>query len=131
MHYRNTLEVLFQGVGIPFGLETDSTSTATIDIASLRHKIPATANITTSISYTKGLSENFKNICGKLGFQVYFKGGNTIKNLLVAPKDTDNIVQKSGVIYRYKCDKLGCDEEYTGKSERTFMERLKETFPYI
>ena len=33
--------------------------------------------------YTKGLSESYKNIFGKMGMQVYFKGRNTIRNLLV------------------------------------------------
>ena len=58
--------------------------------------------------------------------QVYFKGGKTIKNLLMAPKDQDAIHSKSGVIYRYQCDRVECDEEYIGESSRTFGERLKE-----
>ena len=58
--------------------------------------------------------------------KVYFKGGRTIKDLLVAPKDKDHITNKSGIIYRYKCDRLECDEEYTGESARTFGERFKE-----
>ena len=40
--------------------------------------------------------------------------------------DRENIMQKSRVIYRYKCDWLECDEEYIGESARTFGERLKE-----
>ena len=32
------------------------------------------------------------------GVQVYFKGGRTIKSLLMAPKDQDPIKNKSGVI---------------------------------
>ena len=58
--------------------------------------------------------------------QVYFKGGNTIKGLLMAPKDKDPMMKKSGVIYRYKCDRVECDEEYIGGSSRTFGERFKE-----
>ena len=57
---------------------------------------------------------------------MYFKGGNTIKNLLMAPKDKDPLMKKSGVIYRYKCDKVECDEEYIGEFSRTFGERFKE-----
>ena len=57
---------------------------------------------------------------------MYFKGGNTIKNLLMAPKDKDPLMKKSGVIYRYKCDRVDCDEEYIGKSSRNFGERFKE-----
>ena len=58
--------------------------------------------------------------------QVYFKGGNTIKNLLMAPKDKDPIMKKSGVIYRYKCNRVDCDEEYIEESSRVFGERFKE-----
>ena len=31
----------------------------------------------------------------KMGIQFYFKGDSTIQNLLVAPKDKDNITPKS------------------------------------
>ena len=46
------------------------------------------------IPYYKGISESIKKTCSKHGVQVYFKGGNTIKNLLVAPKDQDTIQKK-------------------------------------
>ena len=35
-----------------------------------------------------------------MGVQVHFKAGNIIRNVLVVPKDKDNITQKSGGIYR-------------------------------
>ena len=54
--------------------------------------------------YYKGLSESLKRTCQKYGVQVYFIGGNTIKSLLMAPKDKGHLMKKSGVIYRYKCD---------------------------
>ena len=47
-------------------------------------------------------------------------------NLLVAPKDLDPIQKKSGVMYRYKCDRVDCDEEYIGESSRVFGETFKE-----
>ena len=78
------------------------------------------------VPYYKGLSESLKRTCQKYGVQVYFKGGNTIKSLLMAPKDKDPLMKKSGVIYRYKCDRVECDEEYIGESSRTFGERFKE-----
>ena len=34
--------------------------------------------------------------------------------------------KKSGVIYRYQCDRVECDEEYIGESSRTFGERFRE-----
>ena len=56
------------------------------------------------VPYSKGLSESFRNICGKAGVQVHFKGANTVKELLVAPKDKNNIIQKGEVTYRYRCN---------------------------
>ena len=78
------------------------------------------------VPYYKGLSESLKKVCSKHGVQVYFKGGNIIKNLLVTPKDQDPIQKKSGVISRYICDRVECDEEYIGESSRAFGERFKE-----
>ena len=75
-----------------------------------------------TVPYMKGLSGSIKNTCKRYGIQVYFKGGKIIKDLLVAPKDNEHITQKSGIIYRYKCDRLECDEEYIGESARTFGE---------
>ena len=79
-----------------------------------------------TLPYSKGLSESFKNTCKIYGIQVYFRGGKTIKDLLVAPIDKDHITKKSGIIYRYKCDRVKCNEEYIGESARTFGERFRE-----
>ena len=80
------------------------------------------------VPYHQGLSENFKRTCSRYGIQVPLKGGFTIKNLLMAPKDKDTIMKKSGVIYRYKCNRVECDDEYIGESARNFAERFKEHF---
>ena len=47
------------------------------------------------VPYYRGLNESIKKVCSKHGLQVYFKGGTTIKNLLMAPKDKDSIQKKS------------------------------------
>ena len=78
------------------------------------------------LPHEKGLIESMKNICNKHGVQVYYKGGNNIKGLLMAPKDKDHITKKSGIIYRFKCNRLDCDDEYIGESSRTFGERFKD-----
>ena len=78
------------------------------------------------VPYQRGLSESLKRTCANHGVQVYFKGGRTIKSLLMAPKDQDPIKNKSGVIYRFKCNRAVCDDEYIGESSRTFRERFKE-----
>ena len=78
------------------------------------------------IPYTQGLCESIRKICGRYGIQTNFKGGRTIKSLLVSPKDKDPMVNQSGAIYWYQCGDLGCDEECIGATSRTFGERYKE-----
>ena len=78
------------------------------------------------VPYTKDLGESIKTVCKIHWIQVYFKGGKTMKDLLVAPKDKDPITKKSGILYRFKCTRVKCDEEYIGESSRTSWERLKE-----
>ena len=78
------------------------------------------------IPYTQGLCESIKKICGRYGIQTHFKGGSTIKNLLVFPKDKDPMVSQSDAICWYHCGNLACDDEYTGETSRTFGERYKE-----
>ena len=78
------------------------------------------------IPYTQGLCESIKKICGRYGIQTHFKGGCTIKNLLVSPKDKDPMVSQSDAIYWYQCGDLTCDDEYIGETSRTFGERYKE-----
>ena len=86
------------------------------------------------VSYSKGLSKSIKKACSKHGVQLYFKGGMTIKNLLMVPKDKDPIFKRIRVIYRYKCDRVECDEGYIEESSRTFGETQripKGPFPNI
>ena len=40
----------------------------------------------------------------------------------MAPKDQDPIKNRSGVIYRFICNRVECDDEYIGESSRTFGE---------
>ena len=77
------------------------------------------------IPYIQGLCESIKKICGWYGIQTHLEGSRTIKSLLVSPKDKDPMVNQSA-IYWYQCGDLGCDDEYTGETSRTFAERYKE-----
>ena len=56
----------------------------------------------------------------------HFKGTNTLRNLLMPPKDKDSKLQKSGVISKFKCPHIYCPEEYIGESGRNFGDSLKE-----
>ena len=78
------------------------------------------------IPYMQGLCESIKKICGGYGIQTHFKGGCTIKNLLVSPKGKDPMISQSDAIYWYQCGDLTCDDEYIGETSRTFGERYKE-----
>ena len=49
-----------------------------------------------------------------------------MKDFLVHPKDRDTILQKSRVIYMFRCGRVDCNEEYIGESSRTFAERFRE-----
>ena len=102
--------------------EADSQGTA--------HTQPTTNKVKTKghivISYTQGLCERIIKICSRYGIQTHFKGNSTIKNLLASPKYKDPMANKSGAIYWFQCGDLTCDDEYIGKTSRTFSERFKE-----
>ena len=66
-----------------------------------------------------------RTFVGNMGVAVHFKGGKTLKNILVSPKDKDTIANKNSIIYSYSRGKIDCNEEYIGESGRTFGERFK------
>ena len=78
------------------------------------------------VPYSKGLCKSYKNICSKYGVQVYFKGGNTLKNLLMFPKDKGAITKQSNIIYWFKCGKTECNDKYIRQSARIFKGQYEE-----
>ena len=50
------------------------------------------------VPYLQGQCESYKTICSKYCVQVHFRGGNTLQNLLMVPKDKDAISQQSNII---------------------------------
>ena len=57
----------------------------------------------------------------------YTSGGPTPwKPFLWPPRNRDNKLQKSGIIYRFKCLHINCPEEYIGESDRSFGDWFKE-----
>ena len=83
-------------------------------------------NITLAVPYIKGINETFKRLCKSKGMPVHFKGINTCKTQLVNPKDKDPKLQKSGIIYHYKCPHLNCPEAYIGETGRALGDRVSE-----
>ena len=58
------------------------------------------------IPYVQGICESLKNMCGKHGVTVYFKGQQTLKNILMSPKDKDSMVNKNSDIDIYCCGRI-------------------------
>ena len=82
------------------------------------NNITTKKKITLVVPYIKGTSKKFKRLCKTKGIQVHFKGTYTFRTQLINPKDMDPKIQKSGIIYHYKCLHINCPEAYTGESGR-------------
>ena len=67
-----------------------------------------------------------KTSCKSKGIQVYFKGTNTLRTQLVTPKDKDPKLQKSGIIYHYKCPHINCTDAHIGETGRALGDRVNE-----
>ena len=49
--------------------------------------------------YVKSICESVKNICGKHVVAAHFKGGQTLKHILVSAKDKDSMANKRTVSF--------------------------------
>ena len=78
------------------------------------------------VPYIQGISGKFKKLCKPKGIQVFFKGTNTLRTKLVTPKDKDPKLQKSGIIYHYKCPHTNCTEAYIGETGRVLGDRVSK-----
>ena len=78
------------------------------------------------MDYVTGLSERIRDIFKAKGIEVYFKGSNTLRNILVSPKDKDPKHSKQDVIYHIPCNYPSCDSCYIGETGRVLGERIKD-----
>ncbi len=78
------------------------------------------------MDYIKGLSERIRDILKKRGIQVYFKSNNTLRNILVSPKDKDPKGAKQDIIYHIPCGYESCGATYIGETGRMLEERIKD-----
>ncbi|XP_072039403.1 uncharacterized protein [Amphiura filiformis] len=76
------------------------------------------------LPYVAGLSEKLKRIFWKHKIATAMKPHNTIKSLLVHPKDKRETNQMCEVVYNIDCK--GCETSYIGETGRAFGTRLKE-----
>ena len=62
------------------------------------------------IPYIKGFSEQIRRVLGKYGIPTYFKQTNTLRQLLVKPKDPVDKENVVGPVYKIKCEE--CEVTY-------------------
>ena len=79
-----------------------------------------------SVPYFPGLSESFKKIFKYTPVQVCFKVVNTLKSMLMHPKDKVPNDQKKDLVYHWECKADGCKSSYIGETSRALGERVKE-----
>ena len=79
-----------------------------------------------SVPYFPGLSESFKKIFKYTPVQVCFKGVNTLKSILMHPKDRISSEQKKDLVYHWECKADGCNSSYIGETSRALGKRVKE-----
>ena len=79
-----------------------------------------------SVPYLPRFSESFKKIFKYTPIQICFKGINTLKSLLMHPKDKVSNKQKKDIVYHWECQADGCNSLYVGETSRALGERVKE-----
>ncbi|XP_072050140.1 uncharacterized protein [Amphiura filiformis] len=76
------------------------------------------------LPYKEGLSQRVRRVFKKHGINTAFKPHQTLRNILVHPKDKRDVKQTSDCVYETPC--LNCDKSYIGETSRLFGTRLKE-----
>ena len=79
-----------------------------------------------SVPYFLGLNESFKKIFKYTTIQVCFTGVNTLKSMLIHPKDKIPTDQKKDVVYHWECQVDGYKSSYIGETSRALRERVKQ-----
>ena len=80
--------------------------------------------IPVGIPYISGLSEKLQRIFRSHGIPSYHKPQNTLRSLLVRPKDKTPKEKQCGLIYSFTCKE--CETEYIGETARSLGTRFKE-----
>ena len=79
---------------------------------------------TAVIPYIRGLSEQLERAYAKHGVSIIHKPSNTIRQMLVQPKDKTSHLEKCGAVYLIKCN--DCEDNYIGETARALSTRLNE-----
>ena len=79
-----------------------------------------------SATYFPGPSESFKQLFKYTPVQFCFKSQNTIKSMLMHPKDKVDPSLKKDVIYQWSCTKANCKSSYLRGTSRSLSEHVRE-----
>ncbi len=60
----------------------------------------------------------------KYGFNTSFKPYNTLRQMLVHPKDKLDKTKRSGVVYGITCDQEACTDSYIGETAQPLHKRM-------
>ena len=74
--------------------------------------------------FVQGVSEPIRRVFNSYGVSVSFKPHQTLRHLLVSPKDKAKVEDQTGAVYRIPCGR--CDKVYIGETKRSIDEKLKE-----
>ena len=76
------------------------------------------------LPYIQGLSEELQRIFGEHGITIFHRPFNTIRSMLVHPKDKAEKQDKCGVVYQVPC--ASCPSFYVGETARSMGKRYEE-----
>ena len=79
-----------------------------------------------SAPYFPDLSESLKLLFRYTYIQVFFKGQNNIKSMLMHPKDKVDPSLKKDIVYQWSCTNPGCKSSYIRETSRSLCEPVKK-----
>ncbi|XP_072021883.1 uncharacterized protein [Amphiura filiformis] len=77
-----------------------------------------------TLPYAEGVTESLQRLFKSHHITTHIKPQNSLRSLLVSPKDPTHKLDKSGAVYGLQC--ADCDSTYVGESARPLRNRLKE-----
>ena len=79
---------------------------------------------TVTLPYIEGTSEQLRRAFNSAGVPTAFKPQQTLRQVLVSPKDKIDKLKQSGTVYQISCST--CSDTYIGESVRKLEKRLNE-----
>jgi hypothetical protein len=76
------------------------------------------------LPYIRGFSEQLRRVFKHYNIPAFFKPSNTLRQLLVRPKDKLDKDKVVGPVYHIQCD--DCEAGYVGETERSLKARFME-----